>query len=125
MAGEYVLWFDARSSACRRALDLLQERGVEPALRRYLQEPPSEDEVRALLERLRVPAHQVIRMDEDEAQVLRLSDRTPEDELVAAIATHPRILERPILVAGDRALVARPPERMLALLATPREVSGA
>ncbi len=117
MAGEWVLWFDARSDDCRRALELLRERGIEPALRRFLEEPPSPEEVAALLARLRLPAHAVVRSDADEYHALRLSERTPEEELVDAIARHPRILERPIVVAGGRALVARPPERALDLLA--------
>ncbi len=86
-------------------------------LRRFLEEPPTADEVSALLARLGLPPHAVARKDADEYQALRLSDRTPDDELVQAIAQHPRILERPILVAGDRAVVARPPERVLELVA--------
>jgi arsenate reductase (glutaredoxin) len=116
MAGEYVLWFDARSSACRRALELLRERGVEPVLRRYLEEPPTAGEIRSLLLKLGLPAHAVVRPDEDEYQVLRLSERTPEPELVDAISAHPRILDRPILATADRAVVARQPEQALALL---------
>jgi len=110
------LWFDARCSACKRAAELLRERGVEPVLRRFLEEPPTPDEVSALLARLGVSVHAVVRRDADEYQALRLSDRSPHDELVLAIAQHPRILERPILVAGDRAVVARPPERVLELV---------
>ncbi len=125
MAGEYVLWFDARSSACRRALELLRERGVEPVLRRYLEEPPTAGEIRALLLKLGLSAHAVVRPDEDEYQVLRLSDRTPEAELVAAMAAHPRILERPILATEDRAVVARPAEQALLLLPPAGQGSGA
>lgn len=116
MPGEFVLWFDARSSECRRALELLRERGVEPALRRHLEEPPTPDELRALLARLGLPAHAVLRRDEDEVQVLRLGERTDEAAIVEAIAAHPRILDRPIVAAGERAVVARPPERLLELL---------
>jgi arsenate reductase len=116
MSDEYVLWFDARSAASRRALELLRDRGVEPVLRRYLEEPPTPDEVATLLRALQLPAHAVARVDEDEYQALRLSERTPEGELREAFAAHPRILDRPILVAGDRAVVARPPERVLELL---------
>ena len=116
MAGEYVLWFDARCSASKRAAELLRERGVEPVLRRFLEEPPTADEVSALLARLGLPPQAIARKDADEYQALRLSDRTPEEELVQAMAQHPRILERPILVAGDRAVVARPPERVLELV---------
>jgi len=125
MAGEYVLWFDARSSACQRALEILRAHGIEPTLRRYLEERPTSDEVRALLAKLGRSAHQVIRPDEDEVQVLRLSERTPEAELVDAIATHPRILERPILATADRAVVAKPPEELLALLPSQGEVPAA
>jgi arsenate reductase (glutaredoxin) len=116
MAGEYVLWFDARCSTCRRALALLRGRGIEPVLRRYLEVPPSAAELAELVARLGLPAHAVARPEEDEYQVLRLSERTPEPELLEAIAAHPRILARPILVAGARAVVARPPERVLELL---------
>jgi arsenate reductase len=116
MAGEYVLWFDARCSACKRALELLRERGIEPALRRFLEEPPTTDELASLVVRLRAPPATLARRDEDEYQALRLSDRTRDEDLVRALAQHPRILERPILVAGDRAVVARPPERVLELV---------
>ncbi len=88
-------------------------------LRRFLEEPPTPDEVVKLLARLGVPPQAVARKDADEYQALRLSDRTPDDALVQAIAQHPRILERPILVAGERAVVARPPERVLELVAAP------
>ncbi len=115
MSGEYVLWFDARCSASKRAAELLRERGVEPVLRRFLEEPPTPDEVSGLLVRLGVPPQAVARKDADEYQALRLSDRSSDDELVRAMAQHPRILERPILVVGDRAVVGRPPERVLEL----------
>ncbi len=124
MAGEYVLWYDARSTACQRALELLRERGVEPVLRRWLEEPPTAGEIRSLLLKLALPAYAVVRPDEDEAQVLRLSERTPEPEIVEAIAAHPRILERPILATADRAVVARPPEQALQLLPPPGAGSG-
>lgn len=116
MPADYVLWFDARCLASRRALELLRARGVEPELRRFLEEPPSVTELEALLAALGVPAHAVARADEDEYQALRLSERTPARELVQALAEHPRILDRPILVAGPRAVVGRPPELVLALL---------
>jgi len=116
MPGELVLWFDARSAECRRALELLRQAGVEPALRRHLELPPTEAELRELLGRLGLPAHALLRRDEDEAQALRLSERTGEAELIAAMAAHPRLLDRPIAVAGARAVLARPPERALELL---------
>lgn len=117
MSGEWVLWFDARCAASKRALSLLRERGVEPALRRFLEEPPSPEELGALVAKLGVAPRAIAREGEDEYHALRLSPRTPDDELLRALARHPRILERPILVRGDRAIVARPPERAAELLA--------
>ena len=111
-----MLWFDARSSASKAALELLRARGIEPVLRRFLEEPPSPEELGALLAKLGLPPRKIARRDADEYQALRLSDRTPEDELLRALAAHPRIVERPIVVHGDRAVIARPPERLLDLL---------
>lgn len=111
-----VLWFNPRCGSCRKALELLQARGVEPELRRYLEEPPTPAEIEDLLAKLALPPHAVARASEDEYQALRLSERTPRDELIRALTQHPRILQRPILVVGERAIVARPPERVLELL---------
>jgi arsenate reductase len=116
MTGEWVLWFDARCSASRRALELLRGRGVEPVLRRFLEEPPTPEELAELVRALGVPARTLARRDEDEYLALRLSDRTADDELLRALSQHPRILERPILVGPRGAVVARPPERVLEIL---------
>jgi arsenate reductase len=116
MGDDYVLWFDARCPASRRALELLRDRGIEPGLRRWLEEPPTPDELEALLARLRAEPHDLARPSEDEYQALRLSERTPRDEMIRALARHPRILGGPVLVAGDRAVLARPPERVLELV---------
>jgi arsenate reductase len=116
MSGEWVLWFDARCSTSKRTLEILRARGIEPELRRFLEEPPTPEELSQVLARLGVGPHEVARKDADEYQVLRLSDRTPDDEMIRTLARHPRILERPIVVSGERAVVARPPERALELL---------
>jgi len=113
---DLVLWFDARCPTSRRALELLRGRGLEPALRRILEEPPTPAELAGVAARLGVSAHALCRTGEDEYQVLRLSPRTPEHDLLDALARHPRIVERPILVSGTRAVVARPAERVLELL---------
>ena len=116
MPTTYVLWFDARSAASRRALELLRERGVEPELRRFLEEPPTIAELEDLLARLGLAPHAIARPSEDEYQALRLSERSSRDELLAAFAAHPRILDGPFLVAGRRALVVRHPERVFEVL---------
>jgi arsenate reductase len=116
MSGDLVLWFNPQCGTCQRALELLRARGHEPVLRRYLEESPTVEELRELLLKLQLPPHAVARTSEDEYQALRLSERTPREELLTALAQNPRILERPLLVRGDRAVVARPPERVLEIL---------
>ncbi len=113
----YVLWHNPRCSKSRGALELLRGRGIEPAIRDYQQQPPDADELRALLGRLGIPARALLRTGEDEYKALGLDDPAlDEDALIAAMAQHPRLIERPIFVAGDRAVIGRPPERVLDLL---------
>ena len=112
----YVLWFDARCPTSKRALELLRDAGVEPELRRFLEEPPTTAELERVLACLGVGPHAVARRDADEYQALRLSERTPADELIVALCRHPSILDRPIVISGERAVLARPPERVRELL---------
>jgi arsenate reductase (glutaredoxin) len=119
MATGYVLWVDARCTASKRALELLRERGVEPELRRFLEDPPTVPELEDLLAKLGLAPHVIARPSEDEYQALRLSERTPRDELLSAFAAHPRILDGPFLVTPRRAYLVRQPERVLEILSEP------
>ena len=111
------LWHNPRCSKSREALALLRARGIEPAIREYLAEPPSAPELARLCGLLGLPARDLLRTGEPEYAALVLDDPAlSEARLLEAIAAHPRLLERPILVAGGRAVVGRPPERVLELL---------
>ena len=117
----YVLWHNPRCSKSRGALDLLHERGIEPEIRDYLGQPPDAGELRGLLKALGLQARQLLRTGEDEYRALGLDDPAlDEDTLIATMAAYPRLIERPILiadrVAGRRAVLGRPPERVLELL---------
>jgi len=114
----YTLWFNPRCSKCRRALELLQGKGIEPRLRRYLEEPPAPAELEALLAKLPEP-RAAVRAGEPEYAATSLKEDASRAELARALAAQPRLLERPILEAGDRAVIGRPPERVLELLAPP------
>jgi arsenate reductase len=113
----YALWYNPRCSVCRKALELLREKGVDPELRRYLEDPPTAEELEAVLAKLALPPHAITRTKEDEYQALRLSEKTPRAELIETLVKHPILIERPILVRGERAIVARPFERVLELVA--------
>lgn len=115
---ELTLYHNPRCSKSRGALELLEARGLQPTVVRYLDTPPSAAELRALLAKLGIPARQLLRSGEDEYKALNLADADlNEEQLIAAMAAHPKLIERPILVAGERAVIGRPPEKVLELLA--------
>ncbi|MFR0675318.1 arsenate reductase (glutaredoxin) [Enterobacterales bacterium AW_CKDN230030176-1A_HGKHYDSX7] len=114
---DLTLYHNPRCSKSREALALLEARGLAPTVVRYLETPPDADTLRALLKALGLSARQLLRSGEDAYKTLGLADPAlTEAQLVDAMATHPILIERPILVAGDRAVVGRPPEKVLEIL---------
>ncbi|WP_411831875.1 arsenate reductase (glutaredoxin) [Pseudoxanthomonas mexicana] len=110
-------YHNPRCSKSREALALLAARGVQPHLVAYLEQPPDTGELRALLALLDLPARALLRTGEPEYAALGLDDAAlDEDALIAAMAAHPRLIERPIFVRRGRAVIGRPPERVLDLL---------
>lgn len=94
---------------------MLDERGVAYRYREYTREPLSEAEIRRVLELLGVGPREVLRRGDRAAKELGLTGEEPEDRLVALMAEHPTLLQRPIGVSGGRAVVGRPPEKLLEL----------
>lgn len=90
---------------------MLNEKGIEYRYREYTREPLSETEIRDVLRKLGLRARDVLRKND-----LGFTGEEPDDKLIAAMAGHPTLLQRPIGVAGDRAVVGRPPERLLELV---------
>jgi arsenate reductase len=114
---ELTLYHNPRCSKSRGALELLEARGLVPTIVRYLETPPSAAELRDLLAKLGLTARQLLRTGEDEYNTLGLDDASlSEEQLIAAMTTHPKLIERPILIAGDKAVVGRPPEKVLEIL---------
>ena len=112
-----TIYHNPRCSKSRQTLELLRARGVEPEVIHYLETPPDAATLRALLRKLGITARELVRKGEPEYHSAGL-DRTDctEAELIAALAAHPRLIERPIVVAGERAVLGRPPENVLDLL---------
>lgn len=110
-----TLLHNPRCSKSRQALALLEEAGIEMQVRRYLEEPLSENELRQLIGRLPDGINGLARTGEAEWKALG-STADDIDAVVAAIVAHPRILERPIADSGERAIIGRPPERVLELV---------
>jgi len=104
-------------SKSRQALELLRERGLEPELVAYLDTPPDAATLRALLGKLGISPRALLRQGESVHAELGLDDVSLDDDaIIAAMAAHPALIERPIFELGERAVIGRPPARVLELL---------
>ena len=112
------IWHNPRCSKSRETMQLLDEAGVEPRVRRYLDDPPSAEELRRVLDLLGRQPWELVRMNEDVAKELGLRqwDRDDAARWIDAMVAHPRLIERPVVVAGDRAALGRPPSDVQDLL---------
>jgi arsenate reductase len=113
---DVTLWHNPRCSKSRAALKLLEEAGATITLRLYLQDPPSRTELAALQAALGRPAIDMVRTGEAAFREAGLSKTYPEARLLDAMAAHPALIERPVAIRGDRAVIGRPPEAVLSLL---------
>jgi arsenate reductase len=113
---EYTIYHNPRCSKSRNTLALLQEHGIEPDIVLYLETAPSASEIGALLDKLDIGAAQLMRRNEEEFKAAGLGKDSTDKALVAAMAAHPKLIERPIVVKGQRAVLGRPPENVLDLL---------
>lgn len=114
---ELTLYHNPRCSKSRGALELLEQRGLNPTVIRYLETPPSATELKQILARLGIGPRQLLRSGEEEYKTLNLADPALTDaQIIDAMVAHPKLIERPILVAGDVAVIGRPPEKVLEIL---------
>lgn len=112
-----TIYHNPRCSKSRAALAILEKKGVAPNVVRYLDTPLDAAALTALLAKLGLGARQAMRKNETIYKELGLGDpNMSEAELIAAIAAHPILLERAIVVSGDKAVIARPPEKLLEIL---------
>lgn len=113
---DYTIYHNPRCSKSRKTLALLEENGIEPRVVLYLETPPDARQIRSLLSRLGLQAAQLVRRGEEAYKTCGLGKDSSEEELIAAMAAHPKLIERPIVVSGERAVLGRPPENVLALI---------
>ena len=116
MAEEVCVWFNPQCSKCRGAREILDEQGVEAEYLRYLDDTPSRSEIERVLSLLgEDDPRAMMRTGEAVYKELGLAD-ADRDRLLDAMVEHPILIERPIVIRGDRAVIARPPERLNELL---------
>ena len=112
---DVLVFFNPNCSKCRGARDLLDEKGLEADYFRYLDEAPSREELERVMGLLGIDdPREMMRTGEAVYNELALAD-AGRDALLDALTEHPILIERPIVIRGDRAVIARPPEKLLDL----------
>lgn len=112
-----TIYHNPRCSKSRQTLDLLRERGIEPSVVEYLKTPPSAAEIADILEKLGRTPRELMRTKEAEYKDQGLGDPSLGDgALINAMVATPKLIERPIVLAGGKAAVGRPPESVLEIL---------
>ena len=113
---ELVIYHNPRCTKSRAALSLLIERGARPEVIEYLKTPPTKQALRALLKRLGMRPEELVRKGEDVYKEALANQALSDEQWLDAMVQHPILIERPIVVSGNRAVIGRPPEKVLELL---------
>lgn len=113
-----VIYHNPRCSKSRKTLELLNDRKISPTIINYLETPISHDELSTILGLLDKQPQDIIRFNEQQAKDLNLStsDHRSVDEWIEIMVSHPILIERPIVINGNKAVMGRPPENVLAIL---------
>lgn len=112
-----TIYHNPRCSKSRQTLEILEQNGIEPDVVRYLETPPDKTELKTLLAKLGIGPRDLLRRGEAAYKEQGLANPELTDEaLIEAMIAEPRLIERPIVVSGDRAVLGRPPENVLSLL---------
>ncbi|MFM2317527.1 MAG: hypothetical protein RLZZ215_148 [Pseudomonadota bacterium] len=117
MDNTVTIYHNPRCSKSKQALALLEEEGVTPDIINYINKPLNADKLRELLGMLGISARGLLRKTEPEYAELKLADTSlSEEQLIQAMVKHPKLIERPIVVVEGKAVIGRPPERVLDLI---------
>jgi arsenate reductase len=116
MSDTVTIWHNPRCSKSREALKLLEAEGVEPTVVRYLDDTPSAAELKTVLKMLGVGARDLMRTKEAIYKELGLKDVTDEETLIETMVEHPKLIERPIVITNGKAVIGRPPEKVIELV---------
>jgi arsenate reductase len=109
------IYHNPRCSKSRQTLDLIRGNGIEPEVIEYLNTPPTQADIKEVLGFLNLEAKDIVRTKEEVFKALDL-DLSNESQVISAISKNPKIMERPIVVNGDKAVIGRPPENVLEIL---------
>jgi len=112
-----TIWHNPRCSKSRNSLALLEENAIEAEVVKYLDTPPSKEEIIDVLKMLGITARELMRTKEDIYKELNLKDENDENKLIEAMVAHPKLIERPVVIKEGKAAIGRPVENIKELLA--------
>lgn len=107
---EITIWHNPKCSKSREALSIIEENGCEKEVVKYLQTNPDKNKIKNLLKMLGITPRELMRQKEALYKELHLKTEEDDEKLIEAMATHPKLIERPIIIKGDKAIIGRPPE---------------
>jgi len=114
---DVVVYHNPSCSKSRGALEILRDRGVDTDVVEYMKAPPDRGELERILDAIGEPAGALVRTDDPKFKMLGAPVPVARDEVVALLLEHPEVMQRPVVIVGDRAVIARPSTRVLDLLA--------
>ena len=112
------IWHNPRCSKSRNTAALLEEKGVDAEVIKYLDTPPSKEELKEVLKMLGMGARELMRTKEDIYKTLDLKNENDEEKLIEAMVENPKLIERPIVIKNGKAAIGRPIENIIELLDT-------
>ncbi|WP_309497883.1 arsenate reductase (glutaredoxin) [Sulfurovum sp.] len=111
-----TIWHNPRCSKSRNAATLLEEKGVDAEVVKYLDTPPSKEKIQDVLKMLGISARELMRTKEAIYKELDLKNEDDEDKLIEAMAQNPKLIERPVVIKDGKAAIGRPLENIVAIL---------
>ncbi len=110
------IWHNPRCSKSRDSFKLLEEKGIDAEVVKYLEDVPTKEELTELLSMLGMIARELMRTKEVVYKELNLKDENSEDALIEAMIANPKLIERPIVIRGNKAVIGRPIEKVIELI---------
>ena len=112
-----TIYHNPRCSKSRQTLEMIEEKNIKPTVIEYLKSPPSKAELKRILKLLKLTPRDLLRKKEAEYKQQGLDDDSlTDDQIIDTMIAHPKLIERPIVIAGDKAVLGRPPENVLEII---------
>jgi len=104
------IWHNQRCSKSRAAMEILKENNCEAEVVKYLETNPDETQIKIILKMLGITPRELMRQKEELYKEMKLKEETDDKKLISAMAQNPKLIERPIIIKGERAIIGRPTE---------------